>query len=49
MESFIEKEAVDFIKFKTGLLIDETLGDPAGRATLIKEIVNTIVYVKYFV
>lgn len=39
---FIEKQAVDFIKFKTGLLLDETVGDPASRATLIKEIVNTI-------
>ncbi len=42
VEEFITKEAVDFIKFKTNLLIDETVGDPAGRATLIKEIVNTI-------
>jgi len=42
VEEFITKEAVDFIKFKTNLLIDETVGDPAGRAALIKEIVNTI-------
>jgi DNA primase len=42
---FIKKKAVDFIKFKTGLLLDETVGDPAGRATLIKEIVNTIAYI----
>lgn len=42
VEAFVSKEAVDFIKFKTNLLIDETVGDPAGRAALIKEIVNTI-------
>lgn len=42
VEEFISKGAVDFIKFKTGLLLDETVGDPAGRASLIKEIVNTI-------
>ena len=41
-ESLIKDTAVDFIKFKTNLLKDETEGDPVGRATLIKEIVNSI-------
>ena len=41
-EDFINKTAVDFIKFKTGLLKDETEGDPTARASLIKEIVKTI-------
>ncbi len=41
-EAFIKNEAVDFIKFKTNLLLDETVGDPAARASLIKEIVQTI-------
>lgn len=42
VEDFISNSAADFIKFKTNLLIDETVGDPAGKAALIKEIVNTI-------
>jgi len=41
-ENFINNTAADFIKFKTGLLLDETANDPAGRATLIKDIVQTI-------
>ena len=41
-ENFLNKTAVDFIKFKTGLLKEETEGDPAGRTQLIKDIVLTI-------
>ena len=41
-ENFIVSTAVDFIKFKTGLLKKETEGDPTARAALIKEIVQTI-------
>ncbi len=41
-EDFISGQAVDFIKFKTGILKEETEGDPAGRASLIKDIVLTI-------
>ncbi len=41
-EGFINNTAVDFIKFKTSLLKDETADDPSGRATLIKDIVQTI-------
>jgi DNA primase len=42
LEAFVEKEAMDFISFKTRLLMDETQGDPVARASLIKEIVQTI-------
>jgi len=45
LEDFIKKEAVDFIKFKTRLLLDETLGDPTAKVTLIKEIVQTIAHI----
>jgi len=41
-EAFINSTAADFIKFKTSLLLDETTNDPAGRAKLIKDIVQTI-------
>ena len=39
---FIEKEAADFITFKTNLLLNETGKDPIKRANLIKEIVQSI-------
>lgn len=42
VETFISDKAVDFIKFKTGLLLDETAGDPVAKASLIKDIVNSI-------
>ena len=42
VEAFIKKNAVDFILFKTRLLLEETKGDPAKRLELIKEIVSTI-------
>jgi DNA primase len=45
LEAFIKNEAVDFIKFKTRLLLDETLGDPVARVKLIKEIVRTIAHI----
>lgn len=41
-ENFISNQAEDFIKFKTGILKDETEGDPAGRSQLIKDIILTI-------
>ncbi|MCX6277404.1 MAG: DNA primase [Bacteroidetes bacterium] len=40
--SFISDNAVNFILFKTRLLLGETQGDPIKKAALIKEIVNTI-------
>ena len=42
VQDFIKKQATDFIRFKTSLMMNETAGDPAGRASLIKEMVNTI-------
>lgn len=42
VEAFIAKNAVNFILFKTRLLLDETAGDPVKKAGLVKEIVNTI-------
>ncbi|MBC8320288.1 MAG: DNA primase [Bacteroidetes bacterium] len=41
-EDFIVNTALDFIKFKTSLLQEETADDPAGKASLIKDIVHTI-------
>lgn len=41
-DKFISDSAVDFIRFKTGLLLEETEGDPAGRSQLIKDIILTI-------
>ncbi len=45
VEAFIKDKAMDFIKFKTTLLLDETAGDPAGKARLIKDIVATIAFI----
>ena len=42
VESFITKNSVNFILFKTRLLLEETSGDPIKKAALIKEIVGTI-------
>ncbi len=42
VESFITDNAVNFILFKTRLLLDETRNDPIKKAALIKEIVGTI-------
>jgi DNA primase len=42
VEEFITGQAKDFITFKTNLLLDETLGDPAKKAELIKEIVESV-------
>jgi DNA primase len=42
VERFITRNAVNFILFKTRLLLDETAGDPIRKATLVKEIVNTV-------
>ena len=42
VEEFIAKNAVNFILFKTRLLLNETAGDPVKKAGLVKEIVNTI-------
>ena len=42
VESFIAASSVNFILFKTRLLLGETQNDPIKKAALIKEIVNTI-------
>ncbi|MCX6304267.1 MAG: DNA primase [Bacteroidetes bacterium] len=42
VESFIAANSVNFILFKTRLLLGETQNDPIKKAALIKEIVNTI-------
>lgn len=42
VQAFISQHADNFILFKTKLLINETKGDPIKKATLIKEIVQTI-------
>ncbi len=42
VEIFISKNAINFILFKTKLLLDETRNDPIKKAALIKEIVVTI-------
>ncbi|MCK9218739.1 MAG: DNA primase [Bacteroidales bacterium] len=42
VEKFITGNSVNFILFKTKLLLAETQNDPIKKAALIKEIVNTI-------
>ena len=44
-EDFIKNQAVDFITFKTRLMLAETAGDPTAKALLIKEIVQTISFI----
>ncbi len=42
VREFIEGNALDFISFKTNLLLGETKNDPIRKAGLIKEIAQTI-------
>jgi DNA primase len=42
LRAFIADNSKDFILFKTGLLLEETKGDPIKRAGLIKDIVSSI-------
>ena len=42
LSSFLKENAQDFIRFKTSLLVSEVGKDPMKRASLIKEIVNSI-------
>ena len=42
VKEFIEKNAHDFITFKTNLLLEETKNDPIKKASLIKEIALSI-------
>jgi DNA primase len=42
VRDFIHDKAVDFITFKTNLLVGETANDPIKKANLIKEIVGSV-------
>ena len=42
VEEYLEGNAKDFIRFKTGILLKETKDDPVKKAGLIKEIVQSI-------
>lgn len=41
-KTFIEDQAIDFIRFKTQLLVKDIANDPVKKAEVIKEIVTTI-------
>jgi DNA primase len=41
-KNYIEQHKIDFIKFKTQLLLDEAKKDPAKKAEVIKDIVKSI-------
>ena len=45
VEEYIERNKVDFIKFKTNLLLDEVGEDPIRRAGLIGDVVKSIAVV----
>ena len=45
VEEFITKQASDFISFKARMLLEDTVGDPAARAVLIKDMVETIAHI----
>ena len=45
VEQFIERNKVDFIRFKTNLLLDEVGDDPIRRAGLIGDVVKSIAVV----
>lgn len=42
LQEYIEENEKDFIKFKTGLLLEDAKSDPVKRAQLITEIVRSI-------
>ena len=44
-EQYIEKNKVDFIRFKTNLLLDEVGEDPIRRAGLVSDVVKSIAVV----
>ena len=45
VEAFITTQAADFISFKARMLLEDTTGDPAARAGLIKDMVETIAHI----
>jgi len=42
LRAYIQKHETDFIRFKTGLLLEEAKDDPIARARLVQDIVRTI-------
>jgi DNA primase len=42
LKSYLQKQAVDFISFKTKLLLQDTANDPIKKAGLVRDIVETI-------
>lgn len=42
LTNYLQKEAVDFISFKTKLLLQDTANDPIRKAGLVRDIVETI-------
>jgi len=42
VQDFLQKKAVNFIKFKTSLLLEDVKNDPIGKTRLIREIMRTI-------
>jgi DNA primase len=42
VKAFVEENTVDFISFKTNILLEESSDDPIRKAVLIKEIAQTI-------
>lgn len=42
IRQFLSENAIDFIRFKSGLLKDEAAGDPIKKAGMIREIVQSI-------
>lgn len=42
LKAFLKEQAVDFISFKTKLLLSDAAGDPIKKAALIRDIVDTI-------
>ncbi|HRF86193.1 MAG TPA: DNA primase [Alloprevotella sp.] len=41
-QEYLEQHQVDFIRFKTGLLLEDSGNDPIKRAGLIQDVVNSI-------
>jgi DNA primase len=42
LKEFLEEQAVDFIRFKSRLLLEESGKDPIKRASLVKDIIHSI-------
>jgi DNA primase len=42
IKEFLKENAIDFIRFKAGILKDEAAGDPIKKAGMIREIVQSI-------